>query len=201
MRSVRALRREPMFAAVVALTLALGLGANATMFTLFGVLGLLVAALGLDSVIAHDVSQRRHEIGVRIALGARREDVARLVVGSGVRQTLAGMARGVALSWAISTRVADLLCETSPRDPLIYGGVAAVLLLVALVACMVPASRASRLDPVEVLREDETSPHQRPRRDASAAGQGAARTTIPRYPLRPTPITNSPGIEYPAPSR
>ncbi|MEP7382404.1 MAG: FtsX-like permease family protein, partial [Gemmatimonadota bacterium] len=126
---------------------------GATMFTLFGVLGLIVAALGLYSVIAHDVSQRRREIGVRMALGARREDVARLVVGSGVRQALVGVTLGLALAWVVSTSVADLLFETSPRDPVIYGSVVAVLLLVAVVASFIPARRASKLDPATVLRE------------------------------------------------
>ena len=126
---------------------------GATMFTLFGGLGLVVAALGLYSVIAHDVSQRRREIGVRMALGASRENVARLVVGSGVRQALAGMVLGLAIAWGVSTRVSDLLFETSPRDPLIYGGVVALLLLVALLASFIPARRASKLDPADVLRD------------------------------------------------
>lgn len=126
---------------------------GATMFTLFGGLGLIVAALGLYSVVAHDVTQRRREMGVRMALGARREDVARLVVGSGVRQAVAGMALGLVIAWAVSTRVADLLFETSPRDPWIYGGVVALLLLVAILASFIPARRASKLDPADVLRD------------------------------------------------
>lgn len=126
---------------------------GATMFTLFGALGLIVAALGLYSVIAHDVTQRRREMGVRMALGARREDVARLVVGSGVRQAVAGMALGIAIAWTVSTRVAELLFETSPRDPWIYGSVVALLLMVAILASFVPARRASKLDPADVLRD------------------------------------------------
>ena len=126
---------------------------GATMFTLFGVLGLVVAALGLYSVVAHDVSQRSHEIGVRMALGASRADVARLVVGSGMRQALAGVTLGIALSWVVSVRVADLLFETSPRDPVIYGGVVVLLLAVALAASLLPARRAARMDPIEVLRD------------------------------------------------
>ncbi len=92
-------------------------------------------------------------MGVRLALGARREDVARLVVGSGVRQAAAGMLLGLVIAWAVSTRVADLLFETSPRDPLIYGSVVALLLTVAIVASFIPARRASKLDPAEVLRD------------------------------------------------
>jgi len=126
---------------------------GAAMFTLFGALGVIVAALGLYSVIAHDVTQRRREMGVRMALGARREDVARLVVGSGVRQAIAGMALGLVIAWAVSTRVSDLLFQTSPRDPWIYGSVVALLLMVAILASFIPARRASKLDPADVLRD------------------------------------------------
>jgi len=126
---------------------------GAAMFGLFGVLGLAVAAVGLYSVIAHDVAQRSHEIGVRMALGARREDVVGLVMRGGLRQAAAGLVLGLAISWAVSTRVADLLFETSPREPLIYMGVALLLLFVAVVASLVPARRAARVDPVEVLRD------------------------------------------------
>jgi putative ABC transport system permease protein len=125
----------------------------AMLFTVFGGLGLLVAALGLYSVIAHDVAQRAQEIGVRMALGARRSDVVRLVMRRGVAQALVGVGLGLAIAAALSPRVADLLFETSPRDPLIYGIVLVLLVAVAIVATAVPARRASRLDPVEVLKE------------------------------------------------
>ncbi len=125
----------------------------AMLFTVFGGLGLLVAALGLYSVIAHDVAQRAQEIGVRMALGARRSDVVRLVMRRGVAQALVGVGLGLAIAAALGPRVADLLFETSPRDPLIYGIVLVLLVAVAIVATAVPARRASRLDPVEVLKE------------------------------------------------
>ena len=128
---------------------------GATLFALFGVLGLVVAALGLYSVIAHDVAQRSHEIGVRMALGARRTDVARLVVGRGLSQAVIGVVLGLSLAVLVSRRFADLLFKTSPSDPFIYGGVAGLLLLVAVVATLVPARRASRVEPVEVLRGNE----------------------------------------------
>jgi putative ABC transport system permease protein len=126
----------------------------ATLFSVFGGLGLLVAALGLYSVIAHDVAQRAQEIGVRMALGARRADVVRMVVGRGVRQALAGVALGITIAVVVSQRFADLLFETSPRDPLIYGGVVLLLLLIAVLSTLHPARRASRVEPVEVLRRD-----------------------------------------------
>ncbi len=125
----------------------------ATLFGLFGALGLLVAALGLYSVIAHDVAQRAREIGVRIALGARRADVVRLVMGDGVRHALIGVGLGLALAGVVSPRFADLLFRTSPRDPLIYGGVLTLLVTVAVVATVVPARRAARVEPAEVLKE------------------------------------------------
>ena len=127
---------------------------GATLFALFGVLGLIVAALGLYSVIAHDVAQRGHEIGVRMALGARRTDVARLVVGRGIRQALLGIALGLVLAAVVSRRFADLLFQTSPSDPVIYGGVMVLLLVVALAATLLPARRASRVEPVAALREE-----------------------------------------------
>ncbi|MCC6930049.1 MAG: ABC transporter permease [Gemmatimonadaceae bacterium] len=125
---------------------------GATLFALFGALGLVVAALGLYSVIAHDVAQRGHEIGVRLALGARRTDVARLVVRRGIRQALAGVAAGLVLAAVVSRRFAELLFRTSPGDPAVYGGVALILLVVALAATLLPARRASRVEPVEALR-------------------------------------------------
>jgi len=127
---------------------------GAAMFGLFGVLGLVVAALGLYSVIAHDVTQRTHEIGVRMALGARRGHVGRLVVTGGLRQALLGITLGVAISWVVSLRMADVLFETSPRDPWIYVGVVLLLLLVAVIAALSPARRATRVQPIEVLRGD-----------------------------------------------
>jgi len=126
---------------------------GATLFALFGVLGLVVAALGLYSVVAHDVAQRSHEIGVRMALGARRRDVARLVVGRGMGQALLGVGFGLALAALVTRRFADLLFQTSPSDPVIYGCVGVLLLVVAVVATLVPARRASRVEPVEALRE------------------------------------------------
>lgn len=89
-----------------------------------------------------------------MALGARRLNVARLVLASGLRQAMGGVAIGITVAWSVSTRLADLLFETSPRDPWIYGSVIVVLLLVAVAATLFPARRASRVDPVKVLRGD-----------------------------------------------
>jgi ABC-type antimicrobial peptide transport system permease subunit len=105
-------------------------------------------------VIAYNVAQRTHEMGVRIALGARAADVARLVVGEGVRVGGIGIAIGVALALWATKWVKPLLYDVSPTEPAIYVTVAAVLLSVAVLASWVPARRATRVDPNVALRAD-----------------------------------------------
>ena len=126
----------------------------ATMFVAFGGLALGLAAIGLYSVIAYNVAQRRQEIGVRIALGAPRGRIVRLVVGSGMRVVVTGVVLGGALALWAGRWVATLLFQESPADPAVYAVVAAVLVGVALVATAVPALAASRVDPNEALRAD-----------------------------------------------
>jgi predicted permease len=125
---------------------------GATMFTIFGILALVVAAVGLYSVVAYDVSQRTQELGVRVALGASAGAVIRLVLAEGVRVVALGFVLGALVALAFSTRVTPLLYHTSGKDPLAYAGVVAVLLAVALVASLAPALRASRVDPNVALR-------------------------------------------------
>jgi predicted permease len=127
---------------------------GATMFVAFGVLALLVAAVGLYGVISYNVAQRMHELGVRIALGAQGRDVVRLVVGQGVRFALAGVAIGLGLALLAARWIQPLLFQQSARDPATYGVVAAILLAVALLASAVPAVRATRADPNSALRSD-----------------------------------------------
>jgi ABC-type antimicrobial peptide transport system permease subunit len=122
------------------------------MFTIFGILALVVAAVGLYSVVAYDVSQRTQELGVRVALGASAGAVIRLVLAEGVRVVALGFVLGALVALAFSTRVTPLLYHTSGKDPLTYAGVVAVLLAVALVASLAPALRASRVDPNVALR-------------------------------------------------
>jgi ABC-type antimicrobial peptide transport system permease subunit len=127
---------------------------GATMFLAFGGLALVLAAIGLYSVIAYDVAQRTHELGVRIALGARMGDVMRLVVGDGMRIALLGVLLGSMLALWAGRWIAPLLYEQSPRDPAVFGLVTAVLLGVALCASTIPALRASRVNPNTALRSE-----------------------------------------------
>jgi len=115
----------------------------------------LLAALGLYGVLAYSVSQRRREIGIRLALGARRRDVLSLVVGQGMRLALAGIGLGLAAALGFSRVLQTLLFEIKPTDSATFAGVAAVLGLVALLACWLPARRAARVDPVVALRTEE----------------------------------------------
>jgi ABC-type antimicrobial peptide transport system permease subunit len=124
------------------------------MFGIFAGLALLVAAVGLYSVVAYEVAQRTREMGIRIALGAASRDVVALVVRDGIAPALAGVVLGLALALAASRAIASLLFDTPPRDPLVLGACAVVLVVVALVASVIPARRATRVDPMEALRAE-----------------------------------------------
>jgi len=127
---------------------------GATLFSVAGLLALLVAAVGIYSTIAYVVGQRRHEIGVRIALGAPGTHVARVVVAQGLKIVVVGVLIGVAVALALGKLVASLLYGVTPHDPVVLGAVALVLILVAIAACLVPAWRAARVDPMETLRAE-----------------------------------------------
>ena len=127
---------------------------GATVFTAFGALALLLAAVGLYSVIAYNVAQRRQELAVRVALGAAMGDVMRLVIGEGLRFAVTGVAVGGAIALVLAPRIAPLLFNQSPRDPMVFGTVAGALLVVAVIASMIPAIRGARVDPNGVLRAE-----------------------------------------------
>ena len=127
---------------------------GATMFVVFGLLALTLAAVGLYSVIAYNVVQRTHEMGVRIALGAQLRDVVKLVVGQGVRHGVMGIVIGGAIAFGAARWMKPLLFDESPRDPLVYAMVTVVLLGVAVTASWLPARRAARVDPNVALRSE-----------------------------------------------
>jgi predicted permease len=119
---------------------------------LFATAALALAAVGLYGVVAFFVTRRTQEIGIRMAVGAQKSDVLRLVLGEGVRLAGLGIAVGIVASLAITRLVASLLFGISTTDPLTFAGVAVVLFLVALAATYIPARRAMRVDPVTALR-------------------------------------------------
>src|SRR6185503_5183379 len=127
---------------------------GATLFVGFGVLALLVAAVGLYGVIAYTVAQRTHELGVRIALGAQGRDIVRLVVGHGARFASIGLVVGSAIAFATSRWVQPLLFQQSAKDPLVFGSVGVLLIVVAVAASWIPALKATRADPNTVLRAE-----------------------------------------------
>ena len=127
---------------------------GATMFLAFGILALVVAAIGLYGVIGYDVAQRMHELGVRIALGAQAGDLMRLVLRQAVQVSLIGIAAGSLIALAASSKIEPLLFQQSARDPVVLAGVAVVLFVSAVLACLSPAFRAAKADPITALRSD-----------------------------------------------
>ncbi len=121
---------------------------------LFALIALFLAAVGLYGVVAYSVSQRTQEIGLRMAIGAQRGDVLRMVVGGGMKLAVVGVAIGVASALALAQLVATMLFEVTPFDPASYSATALVLLAVAALACYVPARRAMRVDPIVALRQE-----------------------------------------------
>jgi putative ABC transport system permease protein len=118
----------------------------------FGLLALALAGAGLYGLLAYSVAQRTHEIGLRIALGAQRRDVLRLVVFDGMKLTLLGLVIGLPASYGLTKLMKSYLYGVSLTDPLTFAAISATLLAVALLACYAPARRAASVDPMMALR-------------------------------------------------
>jgi putative ABC transport system permease protein len=125
---------------------------TAALLAAFALLALAITAAGVAGLMAYAVSQRSHEIGVRIALGAARGRVVAMVVGQGLALAAAGAALGLAAALGATRRLEDLRFRVEPTDPLTLGAVTAALLAVAAAACLAPARRATAIDPVRALR-------------------------------------------------
>jgi len=125
-----------------------------TLLTAFGAIAVTLAAIGLYGVLAFIVAQRRREIGVRMALGARPGDVVADVLGQGLRLTAIGVIVGLVLAIATTRLINSLLFATSPTDMLTFAAVSSLLVVVAAAASLLPALRASRVDPLIALRDE-----------------------------------------------
>src|SRR5262245_1408874 len=124
----------------------------AALLTLFGLLALSLAAVGIYGVLSYAVTERTREMGIRLALGARPRDLLRLVVGQGLMLMLIGLVIGVGASFALTRLISKLLFGVSATDPLTFVMIPLLLTVVALLACWIPAWRATRVDPLAALR-------------------------------------------------
>jgi putative ABC transport system permease protein len=124
------------------------------LFATFAALGTVLALIGIYGVVSYAVSMRTREIGVRVAMGAQKKAVLRLVIGHGLRIAAMGVAIGLGAAFALTRFLAALLYGVTVRDPWTYAGAALVLTAAALTACVVPAGRATRVDPLVALRHE-----------------------------------------------
>jgi ABC-type antimicrobial peptide transport system permease subunit len=119
---------------------------------IFSGLALAMSSVGIYGVISYLAGQRTHEIGIRMALGAKRNDILRMILGQAVNMTLVGIAIGLTAAWALTRLMSNTLFGVGAHDPLTFAGVAALLAFVALAACTIPARKATKVDPIVALR-------------------------------------------------
>jgi ABC-type antimicrobial peptide transport system permease subunit len=131
-----------------------GSRAMGRLLTVFSVVALFLSAIGIFGVMSFSVVQRLREIGIRMALGAKGGDVVRMVSRQGLNLTLMGVALGLVAAFGLTRLMASILYGVSPADPVTFGGVAVFLVAVSFLATWIPAQRATRVDPVIVLREE-----------------------------------------------
>jgi ABC-type antimicrobial peptide transport system permease subunit len=128
--------------------------ANTVLMTLFGCTALLLAAIGIYGLMAFSVQQRTHEIGIRIALGAERDRLRRMVIRQGIRLVAIGTAIGLTAAFFMADVLASILFGIEPRDTAVFVGAPLVLAIVAIAAVSIPAHRASRVNPLDALRHE-----------------------------------------------
>ena len=150
--AVRMLRKSPGFTAIALITLAIGIGANTIMFSVVN--ALLLSCIGLYGLMAYNVARRRNEIGIRMALGARPQDVAWPVVRGALAMAGIGAVLGSAGALALVQLIRSQLYGVAPHDPATLLGSALLLLTVAALAAWLPARRAARIDPMVALRRE-----------------------------------------------
>jgi ABC-type antimicrobial peptide transport system permease subunit len=148
--ALRMFRQSPAFALAAVAALTLGIGANTAIFSVVNTL--LLAAIGIYGLMAYSVEQRRQELGIRLALGAPAVQVRAMVIRQGMTRALVGVGIGLAASVGLARYVEAFLFDVTAWDPVVFSAVPGVLALVAFVAVLIPAFRASRVDPVAALR-------------------------------------------------
>jgi ABC-type antimicrobial peptide transport system permease subunit len=132
----------------------LNTGVFVALFSIFAAIALLLASVGLYAVVAHSVSQRTREIGLRMAVGGTGRDIVRLVFAQGLRQVVIGLMIGLIAAFGVTRVLRAVLVGVSPNDPVTFLAVVVVLMLAGVLGCAIPARRATRVDPVVALRCD-----------------------------------------------